>query len=104
MDPGHCKIMYSCGKHVESQCRCMDNNKPVIIGTTSCLTCTAPTAKELLAYRASKEGNRLMADGEIVSRVEAVLALGSIGPQGLYSMGWKDALTEVRRILDGGKP
>jgi len=69
-DAGHRIVKYLCGEHVESQCRCMMQNKPVIIGTTPCPTCSL-TAREVLdGIVPIRDAYDLLA-----SRVEAVLAL-----------------------------
>jgi len=98
---GHRMVKYACGEHVESQCRCMDHRKLVIIGVTPCPTCnpsTAPirTARELLARY-----NWLDA-GELAARVEMVLDFcnDETPPTGLP---FDSPLGKVRRILDGEK-
>jgi hypothetical protein len=77
-DAGHRIVKYLCGEHVESQCRCMMQNKPVIIGTTPCPTCQL-TAREVLdGIVPIRDAYDLLA-----SRVEVVLALHSVGDVGL---------------------
>ena len=78
-DAGHRIVKYLCGEHVESQCRCMMQNKPVIIGTTPCPTCSL-TAREVLdGIVPIRDAYDLLA-----SRVEAVLALHKHAPNKSY--------------------
>jgi len=72
-DAGHRIVKYLCGEHVESQCRCMMQNKPVIIGTTPCPTCAKnhPTASALLlqCQRGHITYDRLPAVAVLAARV-----------------------------------
>ena len=39
---GHSRILYSCGLHVESECRCMGHEKETTVGKRACPTCSKP--------------------------------------------------------------
>lgn len=77
--PGHHKVLFACGQHVESQCRCMSHEKVVIRGTTPCPTCSCVSAEDLCSTSGYTPncpvcGHFATRHAMLADRVEKVLA------------------------------